>query len=74
MQAIVLHSRLCSFASDSTQGWLTRQTQGSREMGTDRKRCAITPFHKNRQLGFPKRHRSKRMPILRQADKADSYI
>lgn len=43
-------------------------------MGTDRKRCVITPFHKNRRLGFIKSHRSKRMPILRQADKADSYI
>lgn len=43
-------------------------------MGTDRKRCVITPFHKNRRLGFPKRHRSKRMPIFREADKADLYI
>lgn len=43
-------------------------------MGTDRKRYVITPFYKNLRLGFIKRHRSKRMPILRQADKADSYI
>lgn len=43
-------------------------------MGTDRKRCVITPFHKNLRLGFIKSHRSKRMPILRQADKAYSYI
>ena len=43
-------------------------------MGTDRKRYVIMPFHKNRRLGFPKSHRSKRMPIFRQADKADSYI
>ena len=43
-------------------------------MGTDRKRCVTTPFHKNRRQDLIKRYRSKRMPIFRQADKADPYI
>ena len=41
---------------------------GSREMGTDGKRFVTTRFHKNRRLGFLKRHRSKLMSIFRKAD------
>ena len=43
-------------------------------METDGKRIVITSFHKDRRPGFLKRYRSKRMPIFRQAGKADLYI
>lgn len=47
---------------------------GSREMGTDGKRFVTTRFHKNRRLGFLKRHRSKRMSIFRKADQVGLHI
>ena len=48
--------------------------RGSLEMDSDRKYFAIISFHKNRRLGFLESHRSKRMPIFRQADKAGLYV
>lgn len=47
---------------------------GSREMGTDGKRFVTTRFHKNRRLGFLKRHRSKRMSIFCKADQVGLHI
>ena len=64
----------CRRSSHSTFCGSPDKLGRSRETGTDRKRCVITPFHKNRWLGFVKRYRSKRMPIFHQADKADLYI